>query len=129
MPALSPPGLKSSIEYLAMSVGIGRTLYGPPSLLVLLDHALFLSAVFFDKGRKSVRVVGMPTRQRRAVLDNVAGGPQYASLVEPVRHVGGGAQDIEIPRLPPRHHEIHRLLRSPGGSRFGAALGGQCGEY
>jgi hypothetical protein len=24
----SPPGLKSSIEYLAMSVGIGRTLYG-----------------------------------------------------------------------------------------------------
>ena len=30
MPAPSPPGLKSSIEYLAMSVGIGRTLYGPP---------------------------------------------------------------------------------------------------
>ena len=38
MPAPSPPGLKSSIEYLAMSVGIGRTLYGPPSLLVLLDQ-------------------------------------------------------------------------------------------
>ncbi len=29
MPVPSPPGLKSSIEYLAMSVGIGRTLYGP----------------------------------------------------------------------------------------------------
>ena len=28
MTAPSPPGLKSSIEYLAMSVGIGRTLYG-----------------------------------------------------------------------------------------------------
>jgi len=27
----SPPGLKSSIEYLAMSVGIGRTLYGSPA--------------------------------------------------------------------------------------------------
>src|SRR6516162_10146531 len=26
MPAPSPPGLKSSIEYFAMSVGIGRTL-------------------------------------------------------------------------------------------------------
>ena len=38
MPAPSPPGLKSSIEYFAMSVGIGRTLYGPPSLLVLLDQ-------------------------------------------------------------------------------------------
>ena len=38
MPAPSPPGLKSSIEYFAMSVGIGRTLYGPPSPLVLLDH-------------------------------------------------------------------------------------------
>ena len=38
MPAPSPPGLKSSIEYFAMSVGIGRTLYGPPSLLGLLDH-------------------------------------------------------------------------------------------
>jgi len=27
-----------SIEYFATSVGIGRTLYGPPSLLVLLDQ-------------------------------------------------------------------------------------------
>ena len=36
MPAPSPPGLKSSIEYLAMSVGIGRTLYGPPKFLVVL---------------------------------------------------------------------------------------------
>jgi hypothetical protein len=30
--------LKSSIEYFAMSVGIGRTLYRPPSRLVLLDQ-------------------------------------------------------------------------------------------
>ena len=29
MPAPSPPGLKSSIEYFAMSVGIGRTLMVP----------------------------------------------------------------------------------------------------
>ena len=36
MPAPSPLGLKSSIEYFAMSVDIGRTLYGPRSLLVLL---------------------------------------------------------------------------------------------
>ena len=27
----SPPGLKSSIEYLAISVGIGRTLYRSPA--------------------------------------------------------------------------------------------------
>ena len=38
MPAPSPPGLKSSIEYFAMSVGIGWTLYRPPSRLVLLDQ-------------------------------------------------------------------------------------------
>jgi hypothetical protein len=38
MPAPSPLGLKSSIEYFAMSVGIGRTLYRPPSRLVLLDQ-------------------------------------------------------------------------------------------
>ena len=37
MPAPSPPGLKSSIEYFAMSVGIGGTMYGPPGLLLLLD--------------------------------------------------------------------------------------------
>ena len=35
MPAPSPPGLKSSIEYLAMSVGIGRNLYGPRSPCIL----------------------------------------------------------------------------------------------
>jgi hypothetical protein len=33
----SPPGLKSSIEYLAMSVGIGRTLYGPPASTPMSD--------------------------------------------------------------------------------------------
>ena len=38
MPAPSPPGLKSSIEYLAMSVGIGRTLYGPPNSPRILDQ-------------------------------------------------------------------------------------------
>ena len=37
--------------------------------------ALFLSAFFLDEGRKSFRIVGMPARQRRAVLDNVGGGP------------------------------------------------------
>jgi hypothetical protein len=33
----SPPGLKSSIEYLAMSVGIGCTLYAPPANTPMSD--------------------------------------------------------------------------------------------
>ena len=44
MPAPSPPDLKSSIEYFAMSVGIGRILYGPPSLHVLLDQVTRISS-------------------------------------------------------------------------------------
>jgi hypothetical protein len=33
----SPPGLKSSIEYFAMLVGIGRTLYGSPASTPMSD--------------------------------------------------------------------------------------------
>ena len=40
MPAPSPPSLKSSIEYFAMSVGIGRNPYWPPKLLARQTSAV-----------------------------------------------------------------------------------------
>ncbi len=51
MPAPSPPGLKSSIEYFAMSVGIGRTL---PGHLV----SLYFSRIGRGRGMKGVELYG-----------------------------------------------------------------------
>ena len=68
----------------------------------------------------------MPARQRRAVLDDVAGRPEDAPLVERARHVVVGAEDVEIARLQALQHEVDRLLGRPGGGRLlGPAAGGQ----
>ncbi len=71
----------------------------------------------------------MPARQRRAVLDDVAGGPQDAAFVERARHIVVGAEDVEIAGLEPLDHEIDGLLRGPGAGRLlGAAARSQTGE-
>ncbi len=74
-------------------------------------------------------VIRMPARQRRAVLDDIAGRPLHTLLVERARHVVVRAQDVEVAGVQPLDHEIDGLLRGPGGSRFfGAALRGQSRE-
>lgn len=72
----------------------------------------------------------MPARERGTILDNIAGGPQDASLVELPRHVIVRAENIEVSSVQPLHHEVDGLLRSPGTCRFlGATWRGQVCEY
>src|SRR2546429_5217577 len=88
-----------------------------------------LALFSFRKRRKRICVIGMPARQRGAVFDDVAGGPQDAPFVEAARHVVVRAQDVEIASLQPLDHEINRLLRRPRAGRlFGAAPRGEAGE-
>lgn len=76
----------------------------------------------------------MPTRQRRAVFDDVAGGPGHAALVGWAGHVVVGAEDVEIAAGEAFDHEIHRLFRGPGGGwllgsvAFGQACEDEAGD-
>src|SRR5690606_4208412 len=49
--------------------------------------APLILAVAGDEGFEEHRVFRMPTRERRSVVDDVAGGPGDALLVEPAIHI------------------------------------------
>src|SRR4051812_38717467 len=71
----------------------------------------------------------MPARQRGTVLDDVAGGPQDAALIQRTRHVVVRTQDVEVSCRDSLQHEVDRLFRCPGGGRLlGAAIGGERSE-
>ena len=55
--------------------------------------AYSLSLGEFGEG---VLVVGMPARQRRAVLDDVVRGPEDAALSDLAGHLVVGAEDVEV---------------------------------
>src|SRR4051812_48553637 len=87
------------------------------------------SAVALHEGLERRRVVWMPAREGRAVLDDVAGSPEDAALIDRPRDVVVRAEDVEIPRRETVQHEVDGLLRRPGGLRLrGPALGGQWRE-
>ena len=72
MPELSPPVLKSSIEYFAMSVGIGETLM-PPDLAILpiwesIREIIYL--LVYD-----LRLLGpaRPSSRRLTILNTLGG--------------------------------------------------------
>src|SRR6202041_147097 len=84
---------------------------------------------FPAEGVECLLVIGMPARKRRAVLDNVSRSPQDASLVESARHVVVGAENVEVTRMQPLHHEIDGLLGRPGAGRLlRAAFGRKIAE-
>mmetsp|Transcript_4747 Transcript_4747/g.19352 ORF Transcript_4747/g.19352 Transcript_4747/m.19352 type:complete len:352 (-) Transcript_4747:7-1062(-) len=58
-------------------------------------------------------VVGMPARQRRAVLDDVAHGPLHAEVVDVARRFGVGADDVEAAPVELGEHEVDDLLGHP----------------
>src|SRR4051812_15376844 len=66
------------------------------------------------KLRERFRKVRMPARQRGAVFDDVAGGPQHAPFVELPRHIVVRTEDVEVAGIDARDHEIDGLLRRPG---------------
>src|SRR5260221_9443693 len=79
--------------------------------------------------RKRLGKIRMPARQRGAVFDDVARGPQDPPLVELSRHVVVRAENVKVSGLDPLDHEIDGLLRRPGRIRFfGAAVRGQAGK-
>src|SRR6266436_7876990 len=72
----------------------------------------------------------MPSRQRRAVFDDVTRRPKDSPLVEPPRHVVVGTQDIKVSGVDSLDHEVDGLLGRPGRGRlFAAAPGGEPREY
>src|SRR6267142_7256647 len=79
--------------------------------------------------RESVGVVLVPARQRRAVLDDVAGGPQDAPLVELAGDVIVGAEHVEIAGIDALDHEVDGLFGRPcAGRLLGAAARGEARE-
>jgi hypothetical protein len=74
-----------------------------------------------EERRELVLIVRMPARQRRAVADDVFGGPQNAPVVDVPCHVVVGADDIEIPGSHPGDEHVGDLLRHPGAGRFGGS--------
>src|SRR3954451_25047100 len=84
------------------------------------------SAVVLHESLERRSIVWVPAREGWAVLDNVAGGPKDAPLIDGPRHVVVRAKDVEIPHRQALQHEVYGLLRRPGGRRLlGPALGGQ----
>src|SRR6202048_2619240 len=63
------------------------------------DGLLARTLLPLHKLLKSLGIVRMPARERGAVLDDVARGPEDAPLVEAARHVVVRAQDIKILRV------------------------------
>src|SRR4051812_13947544 len=85
---------------------------------------------FLCKSRERIRIIRMPARQRRAVLDDVARGPQDAALIERPRHVVVRAEDIEITGFDAYDHEVDRLFRRPGALRLvDATMRGERSEH
>src|ERR1700676_5482437 len=81
------------------------------------------------KFRKSLPIIRMPARQRGAVFDDVAGGPQNPPLIEPPRHVVVRTEDIKVAGAGAFDHEVDGLLCRPGRGRLlGAALRREAGE-
>ena len=68
--------------------------------------------------RERLRIIRMPARQRRAVFDDVAGGPGHAPLVELPRHVVVGAENVEITGIDMRSimkSTVCSGVQAPGG--------------
>jgi hypothetical protein len=97
----SPPGLKSSIEYLAMSVGIGRTLDGRP----LLDHSTNFR---IDPKLSNFRVGDLTANDSRRITSGsrrsdftistshgVRSGPGYLNRIS--ASIGGASAGVKLP--------------------------------
>src|SRR5688500_15168397 len=78
------------------------------------------TALAFGIQERSERIleVGVPARQRRAVLDDVADGPGHAFLVGRALGLVVGAQDVEIAARQAFEHEVDDLLAGPGAGRL-----------
>src|SRR5208337_3755323 len=82
------------------------------------DAAARVPSAFCEFGEGG-RVVGVPARQRRAVLDNVARRPKNALSVDLAGHLVVRAENIEIARGHPLDQEFDDLI---GGPRAGGLL-------
>src|SRR5258708_28313628 len=75
------------------------------------------------KRRERLGKIRMPARQRGAVFDDVARGPQDPPFVELSRHVVVRAENVKVSGLDPFDHEIDGLLPRPARIPFfGAAV-------
>src|SRR5262249_36180257 len=78
---------------------------------------------------EGVLVVGMPARQRRPILGDVARRPLDAPVVGLARHLVVGTEDIEIPLVHRLDQHVYHLVGSPGTGRLlAAAAAGHAGE-
>src|SRR4029079_11707271 len=131
--------IASSLALLAMTVGFAewqRRACAVPTIFprgVSLLGTLCFAHPYEDdqlsalhEPRERLGIVRMPARQRRAVFDDVAGGPLHAAFVEFARRLVVGAEDVEIAGVDALNHEIDRLPGRPGARRLlGAAARGQ----
>src|SRR3984957_2335187 len=93
--------------------------YQTPSPALLLGH----------KRGKTVLPGGMPARQCRTVLYQVANRPSHALLVHLAGDVIVGTKNVEVASSQPLEHEVHHLFRRPGTWRLlGHPLSGHAGE-
>src|SRR5262245_51284377 len=74
-------------------------------------------------------IIGMPAREGWAVLDDVAGRPKNASLIQGSGRIVVWTQDVKIPNRQPPQHKIDGLFCRPCPRRLlGTAFGGQLPE-
>src|SRR5690349_24616359 len=86
------------------------------------SHALTAGEEF----REGVLVIGMPARQRRAILDEIARRPKNPTLVHGARHVIVRAEDVEVPAPKRLEEKVYDLFGPPCTGRLVAAA--SCGE-
>jgi hypothetical protein len=71
-----------------------------------------------DERLEGGNVVGVPAREGRPVLDNIASAPEYAPLVELAWRLVVAAQDIEVSGDEAGDEPVRNLLRGPGSGRL-----------
>src|ERR1700733_6756450 len=75
---------------------------------------------------EGIRVIRVPARQRRPILDDIPCGPQNPSLIDTPGHVIVRAENVKVSGRQLFDHEVDSLLRGPPrGGLFGTAFGGQ----
>src|ERR1700730_1088845 len=105
---------------------VGRAWRGAPPPPNSVHTADLEGLSLFHEGGEGLRVIRMPAREGWPVLDDVASGPENATLIEWSGCIVVWTQDVKIPDGQPLDHEIDGLFWCPCTRRLlGAAFGGQ----
>src|ERR1700691_5929124 len=110
------PGRKSPL-----TSRIRPTSRGPVEAIRRLAHV--------HKFCEGIRVIRVPARQRRPILDDIPRGPQNPLLIDTPGHIIVRAENVKVSGRQLFDHEVDGSLRRPcRGGLFGAAFGGQSGK-